>query len=470
VEGLKDGELETALEMGSALAQEQVTVTELVERVLARAEAWQPVTNAFSQVWRDEGLEEARRLDAARSAGTAFGSEGGGLHGVPVAVKDLFDVAGRETTGCCAAYRGRLAERDSPIVERIRAAGLVMAGKTNQHELAAGGTNLVSACGRTGNPWDPSRMTGGSSGGSGAVVAAGIVPLALGSDTGGSIRIPASMCGTFGLKPSTGRLPLEGVLPLCPSMDCPGPMASTVRDLWDLYAVLTGVDRRPPASLPDPGHQIRVGIPDGYFDEFVHTDCAQAVALSAGVFEGAGAVVEPVDGHGIEDAREVWGRICNPEFAEAHPALRDPELRALVAPQVRSWIETGERLTADQREDADRRREQIGEWFRERLNRLDALLVPTTPYPAPQADQATVDLGPWGHVEVDRVGPGWLTCSANLAGLPALNFPGGPSTEGMPVGVSLIGRDGDEEGLFRLALLWEQATGYRPRYPTLPTD
>jgi aspartyl-tRNA(Asn)/glutamyl-tRNA(Gln) amidotransferase subunit A len=467
VGGLKDGELETASEMGPALGAGQVSVTELVERALVRAEAWQPATNAFSQLWGDEAMEEARRSDGARKGWADSAGEGWGLRGVPLAVKDLFDVAGRETTGCCAAYRGRVAERDSPIVGRVRAAGMVMVGKTNQHELAAGGTNLVSACGPTGNPWDPARMTGGSSGGSGAAVAAGIVPWALGSDTGGSIRIPASMCGTFGLKPTTGRLPLEGVLPLSPSMDCPGPLASTAGDLWDLYAVVAAVDRRP-VPLPEPGRWIRIGVPDGYFADFVHPECTEAVAAAARVLEGAGAAVEPVDGHGIKNAREVWGRVCNPEFAEAHPLLRDPERRALVAPQVRSWMEMGERLTPEQREEAARGREQIGRSFRTLLDTFHALLVPTTPYPAPRADQATVDLGPSGHVEVDRVGPGWLTCSVNLAGLPALNLPGGSSSEGMPVGVSLVGRDGDEEGLFRLALLWEQAAGYQPRYPLPP--
>src|SRR5205823_1854876 len=172
-----------------------------------------------SQVWASEAMDHA-----ARQAPSA-----GGLEGVPIAVKDLYDVAGFETTGCSRIYAGRVAERDAPTIRRVRGAGLIMVGKTNQHELAFGGTNLYSACGRTGNPWDPRRMTGGSSGGSAAAVAAGVVPWALGSDTGGSIRIPASMCGIFGLKPTAGRLSIEGVLPLAPSLDCPGPMAGTVQ-------------------------------------------------------------------------------------------------------------------------------------------------------------------------------------------------------------------------------------------------
>src|SRR6266511_4776403 len=212
---LPEGQLETAGEMGQALRAGQVASVELVERAIRRADAWHPCTNAFSQPWMDRAMQEARRIDSTSPEARAA------LAGVPVAVKDLFDVAGEETTGCCAAYRGTMAQRDAPVIERIKQAGLVMLGKTNQHELAAGGTNLVSACGRTGNPWDPDRMTGGSSGGSAATVASGIVPWALGSNTGGSIRIPSSMCGIFGLKPTFGQIQTEGVMPLAPSLDCP---------------------------------------------------------------------------------------------------------------------------------------------------------------------------------------------------------------------------------------------------------
>src|SRR5206468_36393 len=232
--GLADGELETAGEMAAAVAAGQVKASELMGRALARAEAWQPSMNAFSQLPTEGShLDAALALDAYPS-----GSELGPVAGVPMAIKDLFDVNGWETSGCCAAYRGTIATRDAPTVERAFREGLLLVGKTNQHELAAGGTNLVSACGRTGNPWDPSRMTGGSSGGSAAAVAAGIVPLAFGSDTGGSIRIPAAMCGTFGLKPTTGRLPLEGLMPLAPSMDCLGPIAATAGDLELLFQAM----------------------------------------------------------------------------------------------------------------------------------------------------------------------------------------------------------------------------------------
>src|SRR2546421_1145502 len=195
-----------------------------VEEALETIDRWQPVTNAFSQIFRDAGSEEPRE---------------GPLSGVPVAVKDLFDVAGHETTGCSEAYRGNVASRDAVVVRRLREAGAILVGKCNQHELAFGTTNLISACGPAHNPFDPGRITGGSSGWSAAAVATRCVPIALGTDTGGSIRIPSSFCGVFGLKPTHGRLSLDGVMPLATSLDCPGPMAANAEDLTLAWRVLS---------------------------------------------------------------------------------------------------------------------------------------------------------------------------------------------------------------------------------------
>ncbi len=464
---LADGELETGLEMAGAFRRGEVTPIELVERALARLEAWQPFTNAFSQVWADEAV------DAARNAGRVRREEYHPLTGIPVAVKDLFDVAGHETTGCCAAYRGRgAAPADAPVVAAWRAAGAIFVGKTNQHELAAGGTNLVSACGRTGNPWDPARMTGGSSGGSGAAVASGVVPLALGSDTGGSIRIPAAMCGCFGLKPTQGRFPLKGIMPLAPSMDCPGPMASTARDLHELaYRAIgdMGVRVRHGPSSSEDERVHRIGLPDGgFFDRFVHDETRATVARAAETLRAAGHHVETVDGAGLDGVRALWMQVTTPEFWQAHPSLRGQRLD-LVAPQPRAWLEQGSRVTQEERERASRDREAVRTWFVERLERIDALLVPTTPYPAPGADQRTVDLGSAGEVEVEQVGPGFMTCSVNLSGLPAVNVPAGRSSAGLPIGVTLIGQASEEWTLLGLAESWERAAGYRPERPPPPS-
>jgi aspartyl-tRNA(Asn)/glutamyl-tRNA(Gln) amidotransferase subunit A len=457
----------TAVAMAAALAEGAVTSRELTEHALAEAERWQPATNAFSQLWAEEALAAADAIDREGY------DERRPLAGVPVGVKDLFDVAGHETTSCCAAYAGRVASADAPIIARVRSAGLVMIGKMNQHELAAGGTNLVSACGEARNPWDPSRMTGGSSGGSAAAVAAGVLPWTLGSDTGGSIRIPSSFCGTVGLKPTTGALPLDGLVPVAPSLDAPGAIASTVEDTWLLYAVMAREPLRHPVRdwlLRRPDEPFRIAVPTPFMLETVHSEVAAAVEDVAAILASSGMRVEPVDGGGLEDARKTWAGVCFPEFAEAHPDLRDPERRALVAPSVADWMVRGERASEEQRHRAALRREEVGRWFRERLALADALLIPTTAYPAPRADQDTVELSDDVSVEVADVGPGYLTCAANLAGLPAINVPARRTPDGLPVGVTLVGDEGGEQIIARIAMRWESVSGYSPAFPQLPAS
>jgi Asp-tRNA(Asn)/Glu-tRNA(Gln) amidotransferase A subunit family amidase len=475
--GLRDGELETAREIADAVASDERVINEVLGRTKRRHSNWERHLNAFSQLGAGLTVGHVILEDLPDPSAWARVSQlrvTSPLRDIPVAVKDLFDVVGwvldrvdgrYETTGCCAAY-GIVPERDAEVIARIRRVGLLINGKTNQHELAAGGTNLVSACGRTCNPWDPARMTGGSSGGSAAAVAAGIVPWALGSDTGGSIRIPASMCGTYGLKPTTGQLPTHGMMPLAPSMDCPGPLAMTADDLWALYRIIRGEDHMVPCPTGERETPFRIGLLDGFFADRVHDETRAVVREVASTLEGAGAIVEPVDGHGIDDARRVWMRVCTPEFADALPDWRARADR--IAPSVLDWLQKGDRLTAEEREQASERRQEIRAWFEQRLEGRDALLVPTTAYPAPRADQTHVDLGAAGVVAVEEVGPGYMSCTVNLANLPAMNVPAGWSSEGVPIGVSLVGHRDDEATLFAVASLWETATDYRIRRPSLP--
>jgi aspartyl-tRNA(Asn)/glutamyl-tRNA(Gln) amidotransferase subunit A len=213
---------------------------------------------------------------------------------------------------------------------------------------------------------------------------------------------------------------------------------------------------------------MRIALLDGFFSDVLHLEVKAVVDATAAVFAGAGAQIESIDGHGIEDARSTWMDVCCPEFAEAHPRLKDPDRRRLVGTQPRRWMEQGEQVTAGQRATAEQRRDEVARWYRGKLSMFDALLIPTTPYPAPGVDQETVDLGGGRSVRVGEVGPGFITCSVNLAGLPALNFPAGSSRGGLPIGVSLVGLDGGEETLLRLARVWEEAANYRPQRPALP--
>jgi aspartyl-tRNA(Asn)/glutamyl-tRNA(Gln) amidotransferase subunit A len=442
--------------MARALRAREVSAVELVQRVLDRIERWERTINAFSQVWADEALAEARRIDEHTADAPPFA-------GVPLVVKDLYDVAGHETTGCCAAYRGRVASADAPTIAAVRRAGLIVVAKTNQHELAAGGTNAVSACGPARNPWDPTRVTGGSSGGSGGAVAAGVVPWALGSDTGGSIRIPAGMCGIFGLKPTTGQLPTAGMLPLAPSLDTPGPMTSTLDDARALYRILRGdpsAARNGELNATGGDRPLRIGVPGGYFTRNVHSEITAGVQRTAALLQEAGTSVEQADGEGIDDARRVWMCITYSEFARAHPTLWS-EQRDQVDPSVLAWMDRGVRFSEEELAEAAVRRAAITRWFTERLTGFDALLVPSLPYWAPQPGTQEIDLGANGATSLGQVGPGWHTCTLNLAGLPALSLPAGRSAEGLPFGVSVVGANNADELILDIGARWAQAASYR---------
>jgi Asp-tRNA(Asn)/Glu-tRNA(Gln) amidotransferase A subunit family amidase len=441
--------MRTAVEMARAVAERRVTPAELVEEAVRRAEEWQPATNAFSQLHEDEALDRARSL----------GSSGGPLLGVPVAVKDLFDVAGWETTGCCAGYRGRIAGRDSEAVRRLRAAGAVVIGKTNQHELAAGATNQVSACGPTWNPWDRTRITGGSSGGSGAAVAAGVVPIALGTDTGGSIRIPASLCGTVGLKVSFGAVPLQGVMPLSPSMDTVGPLAGSVADAAIAFTVLGGGRPQEPTSAAG----LRVGVPGGVFEEAAIPEVLAARERARDALAGAGASM--VDG--IGDLRydpETWARIAWTELFAAHRDLLDEGSEALHR-WTRAFLEQGRGWGEPVRQRGQGEALAVRRAFDEMLQRADVLLAPVTPTPAISAEVREVTLGDGRVLDIRRGAISLLTRPVNLAGLPAVSVPAGWSDEGLPLGVQLIGRPGDERSLLVAAEAIELSGMHEPRVP-----
>lgn len=455
-------EVETARDMAAAVAARAVSPVELVRRALDRLDRWQPVTNAFSQVFAEEALAEARQAEDAVTPGAVLGP----LHGVPVAVKDLFDVAGHETTGCCAAFAGNVAKGDAEAVRRLRAVGAIVIGKTNQHELAAGATNLISACGPTANPWDPSRITGGSSGGSGAAVATGVVPIALGSDTGGSVRMPASFCGCWGLKPTHG--PTEGMMPLAPSLDCPGPLARTAADLGLAWRVLSGTAPGRPGEGP-PRRVRRAGVVGGWFADRVHPEVRGAVEAMGETLRALGVEVIAVDGEGIEDVLDVWRAVAWSELADSYPGLL--ERRDLLSARVASFLEFGAARSPEDREAARRRMAEIRAWFDARLREADLLVTPTTPYPPPRADQDEVEVAPGQAVNVHTGGPAMFTEPVNLAGLPALAVPTGRSGEGLPLSVQLIAGRNLADVLVEMALALEAADDrFRPGIAPFPGE
>jgi aspartyl-tRNA(Asn)/glutamyl-tRNA(Gln) amidotransferase subunit A len=438
----------TSAEMVRSVRKGDVSPVELVEEAVRRAEAWQPVTNAFSQLHGDRAVEDAR----------ALGPRSGPLHGVPIAVKDLFDVAGWETTGCCQGYRGLVATSDAEAVRRLRAAGAVVIGKTNQHELAAGATNRISACGPTWNPWDPSRITGGSSGGSGAAVAAGVVPLALGTDTGGSIRIPASLCGAVGLKTTFGAVPLDGAMPLSPSMDTVGPLAGSVEDAALALAVLTGTG----GASAHPSGDLEIGIPEGMFEEAALPEVLEARDRAVAALAGSGATV--VEGRG--DFRydpETWDRLAWSELFAAHGKLLDRE--GSVHPWTRAFLERGRDEGEAGRRRALREAKAVRLELERMLSRVDVLVAPVTPAPALGAEVRELTLGDGRMLDIRRGAISLLTRPANLAGLPAISLPAGWTKEGLPLGVQLIGRRDGESALLDAATAIEAAGVHELRVP-----
>ncbi len=446
-------------EQAEAVAAGKVSPVELVSAALAAAETAHEL-NAFTHLLADEALERAEALAGRDPVGP--------LHGVPVAVKDLYDVRGVVTTGCCAAYAQRApARRDAAVVERLIEAGAIVMGKTNQHELAFGGTNLISSAGPTRNPRDQTRLTGGSSGGSGAAVAAGVVAAAMGSDTGGSVRVPASFCGVTGLKPTHGAVSLRGAMPLAPSLDTPGPLAATAADCRLLFDVLVGFDPDDPWSVdgrpldaPDGVERLRVAVPQSFL-RLVHPETHAAVEAAARALEEMGVVLDEIEGPDPDEAWQALSLITPAEAAHAYRDLWDDDR---VHPEISALLRFGAGLAAPDHVQGRQLARKVLRDFEWALTAADALLVPATPFPAPGADQTHIEVE-GGTLEVQRHGILRLTAPVNIAGLPAVAFPAGTSAEGLPLGAQLIGRPWSEEVLLTLVDAYQQETDWHTRRP-----
>lgn len=443
------------VEMSTAVRSGHVTSVELVTEAIRSVEAWQPVTNAASQLFAEEALTAARALPAEPSSP---------LHGVPILVKELFDVAGHETTGCCDAFRGNIASTDAYVVRRLREAGAIIVGKANMHELAASGTNHISSCGATRNPWAPDRLTGGSSGGSAAAVATRSVPFALGTDTAGSIRVPSSFCGTVGLKPTHGRLPMAGTMPLSPSLGCIGPMAATIEDLALGYGAIIDEPDPLPATASSL-HGLRIGrVHDGYFASLVHPAVRGVLEHVADVLAASGATLVEASLPDIDGALHTWGDLAWPEFAVAYPEL-DLER---VGQQIVGHYRYGQQLSPINRALAYEHATRIQTAFARALHAVDALLLPATAYAAPRFDEEEIVVGDAESLNVFRGGPVWFTCPVDISMLPALSLPAGFDPAGLPLGIQLVGRFADEWTLIRIGRAFQAQTAHHLRVPTLP--
>jgi len=415
---------------------------------LERIDALNPRLNAFITVLADRALTDARRADQERRAGV----DRGPLHGVPLSVKDLIDVAGVPTTAASSVRREAVARRDAPVVDRLRQAGAVLIGKCNLHEFAYGTTGEESAYGPSRHPRDPTRSPGGSSSGSAVSVAAGMCAGSVGTDTGGSVRIPAALCGLVGLKPGYGELSCAGVVPLSWSLDHVGPLAHTVDDAWTLFGAMRG---DPPAERETSSGRLtaRLGVPRAYFLDTLEDGVRARFEDAVERLRLAGAGVDDVWIPHAADAGPVYLHIQAPEAATYHAPTLDRTPDAYT-PNVRMRLEAGRYLLAEDYVRARRGQQVLSREVSAALDACDALLLPTVPIGAPPIGAPTVELD--GRPEPVRSVMLRLTQLFNLTGHPAITIPAGVNALGLPCGVQLVGRRSETERLLALARTCEE--------------
>lgn len=458
----------TILEAAAALRTGKTTSVALTRQSLEAIEQLNPQLNAFQTVAAGQALDRAALADLEMQKGEWLGT----LHGIPVAVKDVFETAGIRTTCGSLLFRDFVPDRNAAVVERLHAAGAVIVGKTTLHELAYGITSNNPHFGPVRNPWNTGRIPGGSSGGSGAAVASEVVFMAMGTDTGGSIRIPASFCGTVGLKPTFGRVSRYGVMPLDFSLDHMGPLTRSVRDAAVVLQALAGFDERDdtssrhpvPQYMPSEGGSLeglRVGIPENYYFEYSQPEVADAVRAMAATAERLGAHLIPVHVPDIDEINAVARVIL---LAEAS-ALMQPFLdrRDQFGPDVLALLEQGQLLPATDYVNAQRLRRMMQRDFARLWDQVDCLFTPATPATAPPIGATTATVA--GKTEDVRLTATRFARSINLLGLPALALPCGLDSEGLPMGLQIIGRPFEEAVLLRAGAALEDATDFHLARP-----
>ncbi len=437
----------TVSELARALRARTTTSEAATLACLDRIRERNDELRAFTLVLEKEALEQARQADRELAAG----HDRGPLHGVPISIKDLIDVRGTVTTAASAVRQSApAATSDAPAIAHVRDAGAVFVGKTNLHEFALGTTSEDTVFGAVRNPLDTTRSAGGSSGGSAVSIVTGMALASVGTDTGGSIRIPAAACGIVGLKPSYGEVETDGVIPLSPRLDHVGPLAQTVEDAWLVFRVLAG-DAHPEPVTPFDGHP-RVKVLRSYFCDALDDEVRDRFDEALDVLRAGG--IRASD-HALKHARvtsHVYLKIAPREAFLVHEKTLDA-MPEKYSPAVRQRLELGRAVTHDEFLTALNVQADLREDVDQALSNCDALVLPSMPIPAPQLGAQTVRVGE--SDEPTRAMTLRETQLFNLTGHPAISIPCGTTRDGLPVGLQLVGHHGRTDVLVRVALACE---------------
>jgi aspartyl-tRNA(Asn)/glutamyl-tRNA(Gln) amidotransferase subunit A len=436
----------TLREFADRLRAKQTSVREATEECLRRIAANEPL-NAFILVMADQAREQAKVLDRELEAGHHRGP----LHGVPVSIKDLIDIEGTPTTAASRVREFHLANRDAPVIAHLRKAGAVFVGKTNLHEFAFGTTNEDSAYGPARNPHDQARSPGGSSGGSAISIVTGMALASVGTDTGGSIRIPAAACGCVGLKAAYGEVDAAGVVPLSRTLDHVGPIVSNVADAWLMHQVLRGSDQIDPIDAPDL-RELRFGILRDYFCDIVDEDVRTRFERSLDALRAGGGWSGDASIPHAALIAPVYMQISFGDAAAYHAATLETAADLYTQP-VRLRLELARTVLAEDYVRALTGREVLRREVDAALSGCDALLLPTLPIPAPLIGANSVAIG--SKMEPVRPLMLRLTQLFNLTGHPAISLPCGVTASGLPIALQIVARD--TRTVVRVALAVERA-------------
>jgi len=443
-------------EIAESIRGRNVSPVELTKQCLERIEKLNPVLNVFITVTAESSLDCAKAAEIEIQQGKWRGP----LHGIPIALKDMIDTASVVTTAGSALFQHRIPATDAEVVRRLKQAGAIVLGKQNLHEFAYGGSSMISFFGEVRNPWNPAHIAGGSSGGSAGAVAAEMCLAGVGTDTAGSIREPAALCGIVGLKPTFGRVSTQGVIPLAPSLDHVGPLTRTVEDAAIVLQAIavpgSGEESVPDfsARLRNPISETRIGVPREFFYEDLDPEVAAAIEEAISVLQRLGGTV-----HELEVPVPTDRTLQSAESYAVHAGnvARSPEL---YQPETLRRIRTGEKITSNEVQRCRRELAAIRASIQSVFEKVDVLVTPTTPIPAPMIAELKQNpdlLRPREILLLRNTRP------ANVWGLPAISVPCGSTRTGLPIALQIIGAPWDELRVLQVGWAYEQATEWHQR-------